>query len=276
VNGDALIDGSEIRVGVLPDNFNFAQFAANPAEVGKAWKTLGTSASRALFGQPGRFAASVEISEQSLAGRRLYIWILRSKDGQSIRSDYGNVSAHALLTSSQPNWLLPSPETLPPNNTTLLALGEAEQIFVGVKTATSIKLANATIESPGLTYDSWALLMIGNGDRSPSADIDSDGLVNLLEFVIGGDPLRADTFNPVLVAQTVDDKTYLEMSFVLPRNRLGVSWVVEASGDLKTWSVVSNVTITDQGDGTNLVVARDSVAAEDAESKRFMRIHVIQ
>lgn len=276
VNGEALRDGSEVRIGLLPESYAIAQFAANPAEIGKVWQSLGAGVSRALFGQPGRFAASADSADRTLTGRRLYVWILRSTDGQPIRPDYGNVSAHALLTSARANWTLPSLDALPPDNTRLLALGETDQVFAGVKTSTRVTLANASSVNAGLTYNDWALVTIGNGDRSPSTDIDSDGLVNLLEFLVGGDPLRIDKFDPVLTTKKEGGKTYLEMSFELPRNRLGVRWVVEASSDLVHWSAVSNITITDQGDETQLVIARDSVAAEDEGGKRFMRINVSQ
>lgn len=272
-NGDPLAEGSEVRVGILPETFDFARSAANPKEVGQVWRTLGTGLTRPLFGQPGRYAISADISDRALVGRKLFIWILRSANGLPVQADYGNVSAHALLTSVRANWRLPSVDALPPDNLALLALGEVDQIFAGVKAPGKIELM-AGDEQGGLTYDSWALVMIGPGNHDPSIDLDGDGLANLLEFVLGGDPLHPDHFNPVLVARAIGGKTFLEMSFELPRNRLGTNWVVEASSDLKIWAPVTNVTVTNQGNGTHLVVARDSITVEKAGRHRFMRLNV--
>jgi len=272
--GAALANGREVRVGFLPDAFNFAGLASKPAEVGSVWQALGSTSIRPLFGQSGRYAATAETADRSLVGRTLYIWILNSSDGLPITSTYSNVASHALFSSSNSHWRLPSPEALPPANSVILALAEADRVFVGVKSLTALALAGVAPPVTGLTFDQWATMTITSGDRSALGNRDSDRFVNLLEFVLGTNPLKADDFNPIYSERKVGNKTYLEMTFVLPSDRMGATWVVEVSGDLKTWVMTPHVTITDQGNGTKRVVARDTLAREDSTGSRFIRVNV--
>jgi len=275
INGQPLASGQEVRIGWMPNSFDFAGKAANPVEVSAVWQSLGTTTTRSLFGQAGRYTTTVETTDRNWVNRQLYLWILRSADGQPIKSDYSNVSAHALVTSgSRPNWKVPAPENLPPANTVLLALAEAETAYVGIKTSTSLTVAAVAVPNPGMTYAEWAAVTIGAGDKAALSDIDGDGRVNLFEFFLGGNPTVRDYFQPVVVSVKEGGKTYLEMTFRFPRDVRGVTWTVEASSDTKIWTAVPNVVVTDRGDGTNQVVARDAIAVEDAGGKRFLRLNV--
>lgn len=273
-NGQPLLLGSEVRLGVLPDDFNFAQLSGQPAEVGRQWQTVGTAAVRPLFGQPGRFAAVAEGTDGALTGRKLYIWLLRTSDGLPARADYANVTAHALVTSALPHWRLPAPTALPPGNMILLALNEAETVIAGVRNAGALAVSVVTPPSIGQTYAEWSVLAIVVGDRSPTADNDNDGRINLLEFFLGGNPTVRDHFPLSVVSVAQGRKTYLEMTFRIPRDVQGVTWTVEGSSDTVVWLAITEIVVTDRGDGTNQVVARDNIATEDAGGKRFLRLNV--
>ena len=66
------------------------------------------------------------------------------------------------------------------------------------------------------------------------ADPDGDGVPNLLEFVVGGDPLVPDATNAVLKATATGGQFYFQFQ---ERSALGnVARQFQASGDLLTWT----------------------------------------
>ena len=81
-----------------------------------------------------------------------------------------------------------------------------------------------------LSYDDWVLANFDEGDdSSPTADIDGDGLDNLLEYAVGSDP------------QTADAETVLEMTsdFQLVIERVPgrlVNWEIESSTTLQNFA----------------------------------------
>jgi len=276
-SGVTLAAEQEVRLGWVPDSFDFTGKASNPQEVGAVWQSLGVTTTRSLFAQAGRFAASVETTNRTWVNRRLYLWILRSSDGLPIKADYSNVSAHALVTSaSRSNWKVPAPESLPPDNSVLVALGEAETAYVGVRNASSLTVAAITVAEPGRTFAEWAAITIGAGDRALLGDIDADGRVNLLEYFLGGNPTLRDFVEPAVIGVKQGGKTFLEMSFLFPREIRGVTWAVEASSNLKTWVALPNPIVTNRGNGLNHVVVRDTISVEDAGGQRFLRLSVRQ
>jgi hypothetical protein len=91
---------------------------------------------------------------------------------------------------------------------------------------------------------------------SPYADPDGDGVLNLQEFAVGGNPLVKDATNALMKA------------FILPGNQVGVQYQVtnnlgdvslqfEASSNLINWT---NVTPTE----INLVTNRGTISIEEA------------
>ncbi|MBL9131493.1 MAG: autotransporter-associated beta strand repeat-containing protein [Verrucomicrobiaceae bacterium] len=83
-------------------------------------------------------------------------------------------------------------------------------------------------------------------DALPTADADTDGVLNLLEFHTGGSPVSASPVATTLL------KTPTGIDFTYPRakNITGVTAIVEWTDDLVTWSssgVSPPTVITDQG-----------------------------
>jgi len=100
----------------------------------------------------------------------------------------------------------------------------------------------------------------------PSADPDEDGVSNLLEFALGGDPLRPFSAAPPNLASTVGGDR-LALSFL--RARHGVDYFVEGSADLLHWETIAR--------NPGLVGA--TVTVEDPHSltiqpSRFLRLLV--
>ena len=97
-----------------------------------------------------------------------------------------------------------------------------------------------------LSYDAWrAKYFSANELADPTvsgeaADPDGDGVVNLLEYAHGTDP-RTPSAPPRLAAslRTVDGRPFLAVSFRRLLLAHELNYTLEASPDLKTWSVVN-------------------------------------
>ncbi len=130
--------------------------------------------------------------------------------------------------------------------------------------------ANWTVAS----YGAWAAESGLTGpDAAAVADPDGDGVANLLEYALGGDPLApAGTASPTVGVATVAGQPRLTLSFT-PQQIAGLRYVVQASSDLSDW--------TDQTDLTDLLVPGQPYTFTDPANlatnpRRFLRLRVIQ
>src|SRR5207253_402857 len=67
----------------------------------------------------------------------------------------------------------------------------------------------------------------------PNADPDGDGLVNLIEYALGFAPKSANSNSLPAVSVVGSDWTY---TYTRPSDRPDVTYTVEASTDLSSWS----------------------------------------
>jgi len=72
------------------------------------------------------------------------------------------------------------------------------------------------------------------------ADPDSDGQPNLLEYALGRDPLASDGPATNAGRLALADGVYPTLTYTRPRGLTDVSYAVEASADLSTWSRTSS------------------------------------
>jgi hypothetical protein len=109
-------------------------------------------------------------------------------------------------------------------------------------------------------------------DRFNDADPDRDGVLNLVEYALGGDPTVADrSILPKLEADGAD----LVLSFTRPIGLSDVSYDFEYSADLETWTpaaVQSEVPVNNE-DGTEFVQVR-AAGVLAGESRGFLRLVV--
>ncbi len=106
------------------------------------------------------------------------------------------------------------------------------------------------------------------------ADPDHDGISNLLEYAFGMDPTRSDVSNLPMVSM---QNGYLTISFVQRVAPTDLTYTVEVSGDMGTWSSGSSyttqVSATSIDAATQRVVVRDNTLAS-AAATRFIRVRV--
>lgn len=120
--------------------------------------------------------------------------------------------------------------------------------------------------------------LLDAGISGNSADPDGDGMDNLLEYALVGDPINPDVrLLPELV--TVTDLGGVEYLGLRYRTRIGaddITYSLQSSVDLATWLPVNDsvsVESSDNGDGSQTVTMRlDQGINED--DRRFLRLQV--
>ncbi|MES2438015.1 MAG: autotransporter-associated beta strand repeat-containing protein [Verrucomicrobiota bacterium] len=116
-------------------------------------------------------------------------------------------------------------------------------------------------------YQTWADGFPGLTDKTPGADFDKDGLSNLLEFILGGNPtVSSQSIAPV---QTLNP-TSLVFTFKRSDESEAPATVqtIETSTNLSNWasSVIAPITIgagNSSGTGYTVNVAENGAAADD-------------
>lgn len=88
------------------------------------------------------------------------------------------------------------------------------------------------IGEPATTFADWADSFGLAPGASPHDDADGDGLANLLEYGLGGDPLSPGSAH-------LPRWTDAALEFSLDRSLTDIEWVVENSGDLRTWKEIA-------------------------------------
>lgn len=132
-------------------------------------------------------------------------------------------------------------------------------------TATVVALVGSISASP---YDAWTTsFSLSGNDALASADPDSDGLANLLEFAFSSSPVAANAA-PWTVARSGN---FLTLGFNHPANS-GLTYEVEATNDLgATWTTVHTFpAFTSAGAETYT----DSVNLSTAGTRRFLRLKI--
>ncbi len=130
----------------------------------------------------------------------------------------------------------------------------------------------------GAAHGYWAWIfphLSSEADAQPTADLDGDGVSNLLEYAFGLSPSVSDAATASLTFD--DESTGLSLSFVRRRasTASGVSCVAQFCGSLSgagadSWQPSTTETVTPLGDRFERVQVTDSVPGP----RRFGRVHV--
>lgn len=139
--------------------------------------------------------------------------------------------------------------------------------------------ASVTIESPATGFAGWQEQYFSTGESEDpeiggdTADPDQDGVPNLLEYALGGNPLEAS--REVLPKASIErsgGETTVVLTFSRPLAISDVSYAVEASTDLVSWQDVlpESWQVEEAGDQEKVTV-RHPVSAE---RKAFLRLSV--
>lgn len=128
------------------------------------------------------------------------------------------------------------------------------------------------ISVTGSGYDTWISSYPGATSLpGVNEDPDRDGLSNLLEYALGGNPSLKDASTLLSTATTgAGASTYLALTF--RRAQADITYTVQGSSDLINWSDIP-FTLVAVGDSQSV---SDTVAINASTSKRFMRLKVIK
>ena len=137
-----------------------------------------------------------------------------------------------------------------------------------------------------LNYTSWKNLSFDPGDAADNAvsglvaDPDDDGIPNLIEYGLGGNPLFNDraTLLPQGVIQDSDGTNYLTLQYTANAGVTGITITPQVSSDLAAWFSGAGNTVALSGpvareDGVNLYTVRDTVPA--TTGGRYIRLQVV-
>jgi hypothetical protein len=123
----------------------------------------------------------------------------------------------------------------------------------------------------GSTFASWAT-EFGLATNSDLLDSDSDGISNLLEYAQDSSPVSATSgVRPTVVLAPDAGGSYLTLTTVKNSDATDLTYTVQSSGDLITWSATNTVVLTNTS--TSLVV-RDSIPQSTSNPRRFLRLVV--
>ena len=164
------------------------------------------------------------------------------------------------------------------NTSTFDAASSDSNYYVRIKSYTAD--IEAAIPDP-TTYAGWKVdHSLYGADANDDADTDGDGIPQLIEFALGGDPRRAG-MDILPTRQVTEDggSDYLELVVTRPVGLQGLSYIPQTDTTLTTWPadstgiVNASPTPTDNGDGTETLVYRRA-AAVSAHDKAFIRLRV--
>jgi len=132
-------------------------------------------------------------------------------------------------------------------------------------------------------YEGWKIFHgLSGNDAQDDADTDFDGIGQLLEFAIGGDP-NGNNLSTLPALSLVDDggSTYLELTLERPIGLQGISYMPKTTTNLTTWPNDSNGIAnpspqpSDNGNGMEKLVYRRSQSVSDID-QAFIRVEVTE
>ena len=123
---------------------------------------------------------------------------------------------------------------------------------------------------PLTSYQNWQLQYFGttngNGPGADAADPDGDGVSNLMEYALGTNPTSAAS-----VAHPSASIVNQHLSITFNRAEADVTYLVEVSPDLVSWTVIA----TNPGSVGQVVTTVDPLTlSPDGPTKRFLRLRI--
>ena len=160
------------------------------------------------------------------------------------------------------------------DNNPLLIAGQSYYYEVAAANTTGTSAFSAfAVATPYVpaTFGGWVYTYFGLNaplsEAADTADPANDGFSNLLKYALGLDPLAPATFTPTL---SPSGGTW-QFTYQRPANRADVTYVVQVSPDLSTWSA-TGVTLTEIGAGDP--ETWQATYAPGTISKYFFRLQI--
>lgn len=116
-----------------------------------------------------------------------------------------------------------------------------------------------------------------NPDAAPDADPDFDGVVNLLEYYLGGTPFGPGSFDASILPTTLKTATTLVFQFRRTKTAaLELSTVIESTSTLSPndWLPVANEMITVESIDTTTELVTATIPLAPVDDSLFIRLRV--
>lgn len=135
-----------------------------------------------------------------------------------------------------------------------------------------------TINRPQL--DAWRLANFTEAERNDPTiigddrDLDGDGLSNLLEFLMGGNPKARQSTHDLQTAHGVDpidNKRYLTLIFRAGKNITAGTLAVQGSDDLTTWNN-TGIILTPTGSEDASSIEYEAAIQVNGLNRKFLRL----
>lgn len=164
------------------------------------------------------------------------------------------------------------------NSEVVVTIGTSSNYSIGVS-----QQAIVTLFQP--TFSLWVsnkLAAFPTGQQTASANPAHDGISNLLKYALNMDPTVNSTQGMPVTALSapISGQQYLTLSFTQREDITDISYVVEVSSDLVSWSSGPTATVTVSstflGNGMFTTVVRDLTPITPSNRSRFIRLKVSQ
>lgn len=149
---------------------------------------------------------------------------------------------------------------------------------LGMNTLT-ISARDVAILANSATTTAKILHIPSTGDIN--GDPDGDGLSDLMEYALGLDPATADSVEAtyaLISTSGIDQRPFLAFAYRKRHSSEGLSYHVETSSDLVTWTEVVDpevlYTYIAPGGGANMIVVRASSALDATSPRLFARLKI--
>ena len=119
--------------------------------------------------------------------------------------------------------------------------------------------------------DNFTPAQIAAGDTADGADPDRDGQANLIEMIMGTNPVAA---NPIPWTWSLANPSAPVISYNVRTDRCAVRLILQASTDLTTWADEASQTITPTLGAANTASGFMSAPAGPASGRTFRRLKI--
>jgi hypothetical protein len=131
VNTTPVPTGTEVWLGFFTSGFDVAANGLDLSALAAEWHLYGETTTRNIFGEDGRFGATVSSLDPVFDGHKAWLWVLETSDTASPQANFNNVSHYGLFSSQAANWIFPAHDAIPPGDMVSLNSSEATEAVHG-------------------------------------------------------------------------------------------------------------------------------------------------
>lgn len=201
--GASLDSGYQVWIGAFDSGFDPVVNAEDLVALMEHWHTFAETKSGSLAGETGSFVLRGVREEVIFDGKTIYLWAFRTMDGGTPKADLSNVVEYGLFTGASSQWRFPRTGAQPPYDLKILKSSEVTSVLYGDLGSGNLALKRrASVPAWKTHIAQWQENVFHSGipttARELLADPDGDGVLNLVEYASGRDPLTYRA-NPVKV-----------------------------------------------------------------------------